>query len=58
MTPAERAVLRAAGRAKAAELPAITSAYAERVAEMLRAPLNVHIRRGGTGPRPQGGCDS
>jgi hypothetical protein len=44
MSPEQRAQLRAAGRVKAAELPAICPARAQRIAELLREPLNQHVK--------------
>jgi hypothetical protein len=46
MNPEQRAALRAAGRAKAAELPPISHACATRIAELLREAINRHIRGG------------
>lgn len=47
MTPEQRAALRRAGRAKAAELPPIAPAYAVRIAELLRESINQHVHQGG-----------
>jgi hypothetical protein len=46
MTPEQRAQLRAAGRAKAAELPPISPACAQRIAELLREAINQHVKGG------------
>ena len=47
LTPEQRAQLRAAGRAKAAELPPIAPECAQRIAELLREAVNAHVRGGG-----------
>lgn len=44
MTPQQRAELRAAGRAKAAALPPISTECARRVAELLREAANHHVK--------------
>lgn len=44
MTPEQRAELRAAGWAKAAELPPISPACAQRIAELLREAINDQVR--------------
>jgi hypothetical protein len=44
MTPEQRARLRAAGRAKAGELPPISPAFAARIAELLRKAINQQVR--------------
>jgi hypothetical protein len=43
MTPEQRAQLRAAGRAKAAELPDLSSESARRIAEMIRVQINQYL---------------
>jgi hypothetical protein len=40
----QRAELRAAGRAKAAELPGISAESARRIAELLREAINQHVK--------------
>lgn len=45
ITLEQRAQFRAAGRAKAAELPAISPACAARIAELLRDAINQQARK-------------